>query len=273
MKFAKSIAIFAAAGLCFAACEKPDNQNNDDNNQDEATGDAITGVITVEPDFAWDNTWTLDNWVYTKDWNAQYTGVQKYEPQYWDEQLGKSLGEKGVDDVYPGWLGFESDGEISIGMKFSAEMLERFGGKTFNDIYLFTTNDYVETLTYSLVTVKAAGNVEGDCAEVQGKLVSVDEVLYTAEVTPGDNWYNNFSPAEGEEWTIPESGEVMLLATLTGDGMVGYDNNDNVLSMLFIREQPYNKFAPTYVSLLNAEGERMYELSDGTAILGFVVNE
>lgn len=226
---------------------------------------------SLEPVFEWDDSWTVWNWMYNfNDGEGGFNlATYKWSALAWAGQLGK-----GDLNGWNNWsMVYENSGTLSLGLMISPELLQEIGGKPLGIIEFCCDQQCFESAELQMVTVKKSEDKADTPSWKRGKCYDVDQVLYTCTTTEISD-YGWVSACPEEKCLVPESGDVMMLIKIKGDGgLKEYTDGTNTWygSLLSIFPQPVNKFAPTYINLENNEGREMYPLSCGTINMNFRV--
>lgn len=227
--------------------------------------------------FQWDNSWTIENWIYRYDgthhqaYNENLKNTIKFEAyQYFQNGITES-----------NWANHDNkyrvEKEYTIAILFNEDFLKVFGGKPIRQFGIGTFGD-AEACSFDIIRVKPAEDPEGVPSWRKGKCYDQEgEPLYSFDASTLDNgygyteWYNHNNDEETTKQQpslhdssiqLPTSGELMLVAKLT--------SKTNTLCLL---NQPDNKFARAFANNVAASNYGMFPVSGGYPEFNFIVDE
>lgn len=211
--------------------------------------------------FNWNNNWSV------YDWLIDQAGITyKYEPL--------AYGRQELDYCDAGCYVYESSGKFTVGLRISEELLAVCGGQQLTQLGMISEPGMVESFEYAIVTLMPSEDNADTPEWKKGKCVDIDRIIWRSDkVTPNDGgWYLLDRTEQLDGAVFPESGDVMILAFVEGDGSV-VPKQEWHTSMLWMRNQPVNKFAPTYIADDNSEGVGMQLCKVGSVSLNFTFTQ
>lgn len=204
----------------------------------------------VEFDGEWNDTWVVDC----------YMHGTKYDPILWND--GNVPSSAPAKTYWQNTMGRE----ITVAMKLGNEFLEQYKGSQIAMLELNSTVNPDVSVSFALMTSADAVANEGDFPEYISETYSPNTAIWeskAADVTHGSEGNGWFKCSCSSECVIPESGNVFVVAKITGGGE-WYISGENQWGEFQYVRQVLNKFTPTYVNFANAEAKNLYKFVGGT---------
>ena len=210
-----------------------------------------------EVDFGaeWDNTWVVDC----------YMHGTKYDPILWND--GK------VPATAPdkSWWQNAVSSAMTVALKLDQAFLTQFGGQQISKLELLSTINPNVTIQFSLMTSDDAITNDGSLPSYVEKYYTPNNTIWQSQAgnitagTDANGWWSCDCSQNGS-CTIPNSGNVFVVATITGGGEWYQSGENNWGEFQWVR-QVLNKFTPTYINFNNASAQKLYKFVGGTISL------
>lgn len=207
-----------------------------------------------EVDFG-DETWN-DSWVVDC-----YMHGTKYDPILFDN--GTVSVTAPSKSYYQNTMG----PAVTVALKLDTKFLEQFGGTAISKLELLSTPNPAVSIKFALMTSNAAVANDGSMPEYVTEFYTPNITIWestTNDVTVGTNGWANCTC--GSACVVPSSGNVFVVATITGGGE-WFDDGKNKWGEFQWVTQVLNRFTPTYVNFTNANAQKLYKFVGGTAEL------